>query len=170
MIELRRRFRCSARVLAGIFVSASVLTSLSPRPMLAQATTGSGPRELLGTFRDDYGSAFRITDTLFEHLPRTKYHIVEWHAAERFLIARNDAGNVQDGLLWTRIDWMPFDGMAPYTWGFCLTAYKAASADAARATPAANRETPRTGCGGYPFSRMRPVPADSVVGPVKEPR
>lgn len=170
MIELRRRFRCFGRVFAGAFVSAAVLTCMLPRSMPAQATTGTGPRELLGTFRDDYGNAFRITDTLFEHLPRTKYHIVEWHVAERFLIARNDAGNVQDGLLWTRIDWMPFDGMAPYTWGFCLTAYTAASADAARATPAAKREAPRTGCGGYPFSRMRPVPADSVARPGKELR
>lgn len=119
------------------------------------------PQELLGTFRDDYGSAYRVSESLFEHLPRAKYHIVEWHVAERYLIARNGADNVQDAGLWTRIDWMELTGMAPYTWGFCLTAFKAPTVDAARTTPAADRRTPRTGCGGFPFSRMQRTTMDA---------
>jgi len=59
---------------------------------------------------------------------------------------------------WARIDWMRFSGMAPYPWGFCLTAYRAPSRDVARATPALDRSRPRTGCNGSPFWRMRPAP------------
>lgn len=50
---------------------------------------------------------------------------------------------------------MRLSDLAPYTWAFCLTAYKAPTAESARATTAANRATPRTGCNGYPFSRMK---------------
>jgi hypothetical protein len=113
------------------------------------------PPELLGDFVDDYGISFHISDTLFLQRPRARYRIIEWNVAGRFLIAQNAADNPSDAGLWTRIDWMPFTGMAPYAWGFCLTAYKAPSAAAARATPPADRSTPRTGCNGFPFSRMR---------------
>jgi hypothetical protein len=126
----------------------------SPVPAQSRAAT-LPPAELLGEFRDDYGNAFRITDSLFAHLPGIRYHVVEWNVAEQYLIARNDSLNPADAGLWTRIDWMSFTDMAPWTWGFCLTAYKATSAAAARATPPASRETPRTGCNGFPFSRMR---------------
>ena len=147
------------RIMKGVAASLLIL-ALAGRPVPAQTTSSPRPpADLLGEFRDDYGNAFRITDSLFFHLPRARYHILEWNIGERFLIAQNDSGNPSDPGLWSRIDWMPFTGMAPYTWGFCLTAYKAATAALARATPAANRETPRTGCNGFPFSRMR-RPAD----------
>ena len=71
------------------------------------------------------------------------------------LIAQNDSANAYAPGLWTRIDWVRLDGMAPYTWAFCLTAYDAPTRAAAEATPPADRATPRTGCNGYPFSRMR---------------
>ncbi len=123
------------------------------------APRGSAPAELLGAFRDDYGNDFRISDSVFAHLPRSRYRVVEWNVAERYLIAQNDSLNASDAGLWTRIDWMPFSGMEPFTWGFCLTAYKAPTEAAARATPPADRAAPRTGCNGYPFSRMQRVSA-----------
>ena len=47
--------------------------------------------------------------------------------------------------------------MPPYKWAFCLSAWEAATqADAERAD-IARRDTPKTGCNGYPFSRMRRV-------------
>ena len=113
------------------------------------------PVELIGEFEDDYGNTFRISDSLFLQLPRARYHIVEWNSAGQFLIARNGEGNPGDAGLWTRIDWMTFSGMEPFTWGFCLTAYRAPTEATARATPAASRASPRTGCNGFPFSRMR---------------
>ena len=134
-------------------VLASILASCQPslRPKARPVV----PPELLGEFKDDYGNSFRVSDSLFEQLPSTRYQVVDWNLAEQYLIARNDDRNSSDPGLWTRIDWMRFTGMSPYTWGFCLTAYRAPTADAARATEAANRSTPRTGCNGHPFSRMR---------------
>jgi len=108
-----------------------------------------------GTFMDDYGNTFAISRTRFDQQPHGRFHLVEWHVDSQFVIARNDAGNTSDGGAWTRIDWMPLD-MAPYTWAFCFTAWKAPSREAARNTPAADRVHPRTGCNGRPFSRMRP--------------
>lgn len=111
-----------------------------------------------GEFTDDYGNLFAISDSLFAQQPHGRFEIVEWNVREQFVIAHNAATNASDPGLWTRIDWMQFEGMAPYTWGFCLTAYKAPTREAARATPAADRANPRTGCNGYPFSRMKPAP------------
>lgn len=119
------------------------------------ATVGSPPPSLVGEFRDDYGNQFHVSDSLFVQLPRLRYHVVEWNLEERYLLARNAEDNPSDRGLWTRIDWMAFTDMAPYTWGFCLTAYRAATAAAARATPPPDRTMPRTGCNGFPFSRMR---------------
>ncbi len=152
-----------------VWLAAALLSVVPTTAATAQAgassssralPTASAPAELLGAFRDDYGSAFHISDSLFVHLPRTRYRIVEWNVAERYVIAQNDAANPGDAGLWTRIDWMTFSDMAPYTWGFCLTAYKAATAAEARATPPANRATPRSGCNGFPFSRMRRATAE----------
>lgn len=116
------------------------------------------PAFVLGQFMDDYGNSFRLSFTLFEQLPRNRFHIVEWNVDEQYFVARNDSSNSSDAGRWTRVDWMPFSGMAPFTWGFCLTAYRAPTREAARATPPANRATPRTGCNGYPFSRMKAAP------------
>ncbi|WP_310571105.1 hypothetical protein [Gemmatimonas sp.] len=116
------------------------------------------PSEILGRFVDDYGNAFALSVQRFDQLPRGRFDIVEWHLEERYFIARNDAANPRDGGLWTRVDWMPFTGMEPYTWGFCLTAYRAPNVREARQTSAPNRDTPRTGCNGFPFSRMRRAP------------
>jgi Xaa-Pro aminopeptidase len=138
------------------------LTAELPRDAAGLETLRKGrdmrspPPALLGRFMDDYGNSFRVSPEIFEQLPRGRFRIVEWHAREQYFIAQNDSTNPGDAGLWTRIDWMPLDGMPPYVWGFCMTAYRAATAEAARATPAADRSAPRVGCGGYPFSRLRP--------------
>ena len=54
---------------------------------------------------------------------------------------------------------MALPGMPPYEWAFCLSAWDAPTqADAERAD-IARRDTPKTGCNGYRFSRMRRVQA-----------
>lgn len=142
-----------------IAVAAFFAGCATGRATPASTREGSPDPSVIGEFTDDYANSFRISEALFEQLPRARFHIVEWHAAERFFIAHNDASNPGDAGLWTRIDWMPLDGMPPFTWGFCMTAYRAATQDAARATPEPNRVTPRTGCNGHPFSRMKPAVA-----------
>jgi hypothetical protein len=110
---------------------------------------------LLGDFQDDYGSSYRISAVEWLHMPNARYRVVDWFPSRRYLIAQNDEHNKNAPGKWTRIDWVTLDGMAPYTWAFCLSAYDAPTREAAEATAIARPETPRTGCNGFPFSRMR---------------
>ncbi len=108
-----------------------------------------------GQFEDDYGIRYSISSQEWVQRDYARYRIEKWEPAEQYLIAQNHAGNATDAGLWTRIDWMTLEGMAPFEWAFCLTEYSAASAEAAAAATPPDRSTPRTGCNGYPFSRMR---------------
>ncbi len=118
------------------------------------------PDGLTGTFTDDYGVAYTISDVMWTQHPDNKYRIVAWYPEAGYLVAQNDEGNVSDGGLWTRIDWIRLEGMPPYTWAYCLTAYNAPTEAAAAAVNIAQKDTPRTGCNGFPFSRMKPAKAD----------
>jgi hypothetical protein len=133
-----------------------VLTACAAPPPPAEPEPAAPPTHILGSFTDDYGNEYEIAPKEWVQLPHGKFHIVEWHPAEQFLIAQNDSGNSSAPGRWTRIDWMDLPGMRPYYWAFCLSAYQAPTRDAARATAIARRETPRTGCNGFPFSRMKP--------------
>ena len=123
------------------------------RPVLPSQFTI--PSALLGAFADDYGSEHAIAPDRWLQHKRIRYRIVAWHVKDQYLIAQNDSTNPSDAGLWTRIDWLLLPGMAPYEWGFCLSAYKAPSAAAAESTSGANRAAPRTGCNGFPFTRMK---------------
>ena len=120
---------------------------------------GTAPIELLGAFQDDYGINYRIDADAWHQGERTTYHVRTWHANERYLIARNASSNPSGADRWTRIDWMPLPGMAPYEWAYCLSAYEARTPAAAEATEVARRDAPRTGCNGFPFSRMKRIDA-----------
>lgn len=133
----------------------ALLAAACAQPSTAPLPTTMPPALVLGEFQDDYGNRFSITPTEWFHQPRSRYHIVRWNPAGQYAIAQNDSTNRGEANRWTRIDWMVLPGMAPYEWGFCLTAYDAPTAAAAEATPTALRESPKTGCNGFPFSRMR---------------
>lgn len=138
---------------AGI---AALLFLIQCSPALRQPTHEKEiPELLLGHFTDDYGNHYSISRHEWVQHPGMRFKILEYHADGPFIIAQNHAANTQDAGLFTRIDITWFQNMLPWQWGFCLTEYKASSADAARAAPAALRATPKTGCGGYPFSRMK---------------
>lgn len=124
-----------------------------PSPVSAPATS-SPPAWMLGAFEDDYGSRHTITAEGWAQ-GYARYHVVRWDAAGEHLIARNDSANSEDAGRWTRIDWMRLEGMAPYTWAFCITTWNAATPQEAEAAAPADRSTPRTGCGGHPFTRMK---------------
>ena len=139
----------------------SMLVCLAGCALHADATRDAPPAMLLGDFVDDYGIGHRIADAEWLQRPDTRYRVVAWHADSQYLIARNDAGNRSDAGRWTRIDWIALPGMPPYEWAFCLSAWDAATqADAERAD-IARRDTPKTGCNGYPFSRMRRAGANT---------
>ena len=122
-----------------------------------EASPGTPPTMLLGDFVDDYDIDHRIGTNEWLQRPGTRYRVVAWHANAQYLVARNDAGNRADAGKWTRIDWIALPGMPPWEWAFCLSAWNAATQAEAERVTIARRDTPKTGCNGYPFSRMRRV-------------
>lgn len=116
------------------------------------------PVQLPARFTDDYGIRYTVSDTLWMQHPSAKYHILRWNKEQQFIIARNDINNATDQGLYTRIDYIKFSGMEPYTWGFCLSTYNAVSDSLAEFGPnKTDRANPRKGCNGFPFSRMKPA-------------
>lgn len=126
---------------------------------LSGAASARAPASVLGRFVDDYEGRYEISTTHWRHGTRLVYEIESWHADSQYVIARNASTNPRDAGTWVRIDWMPLTGMPPYAWAYCLSAYNAPTRDEARASRTANRAAPRTGCNGFPFSRMRAVPS-----------
>lgn len=118
-------------------------------------SAGGAPSFLQGDFEDDYGIKYSIDHNEWRQFPHAKYHILKWAISDQYLIARNDDLNPGEAGLWTRIDWVKLSGMPPFEWGFCISAYDAISAEAAESVDVVKRDTPRTGCNGHPFSRMR---------------
>jgi hypothetical protein len=120
------------------------------------------PVSLLGDFVDDYGIAYSISAGEWFQRSRARYRISQVDTVAGYLVARNDMKNPSEPGLWSRIDWVRLK-MAPYEWAFCLSAYAAVTQEAAQATTIARHDTPRTGCNGHPFSRMRRAgPADTL--------
>lgn len=129
--------------------------SLIPAVSASNQATDSIPSYLRGNFEDDYGIKYSINDSLWIQHPSTKYHIIACDTTEKYLLVKNDMENKTDGGLFTRIDYMQFTNMQPFGWGFCLTIYNATTVEKAKAMKEADRNNPKTGCGGYPFSRMK---------------
>jgi hypothetical protein len=147
----------TAALIATVAIAASACAAKKPpaAPIPRPAPAIIVPPLVIGRFADDYGSNHTVTADEWLHEPHNKYHIAKWVAGQEYLVAYNDVNNPADGGKWTRIDWVQLPGMPPYEWGFCLSAYKAATAAEAEATTTANRASPRTGCNGFPFTRMK---------------
>jgi hypothetical protein len=133
-------------------VLAACAPSASPAPSAVQ---GAPPAWMLGAFEDDYGSRHTISAEGWTQEDYARYHVVRWNAEGEYLVARNDSANPADGGRWTRIDWVPLAGMEPYGWAYCISTWNAATVEEAEAAATADRATPRTGCGGHPFTRMK---------------
>lgn len=121
-------------------------------------STPAVPASLQGEFVDDYANRYTIGAREWLQLPASRHHVVRMDAAGQYLIARNDSSNGTAPGKWMRIDWVALEGMPPYEWGFCYSAWQAPTKAAADSVRVARRETPRTGCNGHPFTRMRRVP------------
>ena len=151
-----RSIRGFLPILAALWLTGSLPSVQSPSHVVA-------PDLLLGTFMDDYGIGYRITDSSWALGSRDRYDIEAWHDSAQFLVARNGSNNTSHPGQWTRIDWVRLEGMPPFEWAFCLIVYSGETAAAAQANNTADHANPRNGCNGFPFSRMRRVPADSVA-------
>ncbi len=111
----------------------------------------------LGSFVDDYGIKYEVKNDLWVQEPNIKYHILEWNEKGKFIIARNDKNNPTDKKLYTRIDLTNFENMGDFKWGFCLTKYDATTFNHAKNWDVTDKQIPKTGCNGFPFSRMKRV-------------
>ena len=109
----------------------------------------------LGQFVDDYGIEYEIKNDLWIQQPNVKYNVVEWNEKEKYILAKNDKGNPSEKNLYTRIDLTNFENMGDFKWGFCLTKYDASSLVEAKNWAAADKVNAKTGCNGFPFSRMK---------------
>lgn len=148
-MTFRRSIR--PRAVALFILLPAVGCARNARPSVSAAP----PAWMLGAFEDDYQSPHAITADSWTQDRYATYHVVRWSVEGQFLVARNDAGNREDAGKWTRIDWMRLEGMAPYEWAYCISTWNAATQEEAAASTVARRETPRTGCGGHPFTRMK---------------
>lgn len=135
-----------------------------PATLWGQSQIGSAgpPTDIVGEFVDDYGIEYDITASLWIQGMSTRYHIVEWNVEAQYALARNDAENSSESDLWTRIDWVFLED-SDFEWAFCYAVYDADSLDEARTSSPSNRNAPRTGCNGFPFSRMRRVAAPGAT-------
>lgn len=123
----------------------------------AQPSSQKLPKFLQGSFEDDYGSKYKITDSTMQQLPHSQYNIIEWNEKESYILAKNASSNSYKPGLFTRIDVIQFKDMEPFIWGYCYTEYKANSLEEAR-QKTADKENPRKGCNGFPFTRMKALP------------
>lgn len=151
----------------GSLLVGALLACAPPRPAppptpavvdLGAVLSRSAP---LGEFVDDYGEQYRITPREWLQRPHGRLLVARWEVRSSHLIALNDSSNQYDPGKWSRIDWIELDGMPPWEWAFCLTAYAAPTADSAEASRIAHPETPRTGCNGHPYTRLKRLPDSS---------
>lgn len=130
----------------------------SPEKTSEKGNEKKPPEFMIGLFEDDYEIQYSVSDSTFILLPKDVYYIQKWELSQQYLITRNDSSNAFDPGKWTRIDWIKLEDMEPFEWAFCLSVFNANSAqDAESMGENVNPETPRTGCNGFPFSRMKRV-------------
>lgn len=112
------------------------------------------PALLVGDFVDDYGSTHTISTESWIH-GSAEYRVVSWDAEAQHAIAQNAERNPTERGLWSRFDWVLLDASSEYPWAYCQIVYDAEDEQRARDAAPANREEPRNGCNGHPYTRMK---------------
>lgn len=120
-------------------------------------TGGVVPLPIVGRWVDDFDFIHRITEEEWtissEGLPDTVFHVDHWDATVGYLVAQNDADNVNEPNLWTRIDWTALTGSS---FSFCEVITDAPTMAEAEAVAVADRTDPATGgCLGNPWVPLR---------------
>ena len=113
---------------------------------------GAPPTYMRGNFTDDYDIKYSISDTSWIQYPDFEMSVVTIDTIEMFIL-----GYDTEDSTYTKVDYMPFQNQGDYTWGFCYTTYEKENQADALSAASANRDTPKTGCNGFPFSRMKRV-------------
>jgi hypothetical protein len=115
-----------------------------------------------GNFSDDYGSKYTISKKNWRHHGNGNYHILKWNYKKQYILLKNDENNLSAAGKYTRIDYMEFKEMENWTWGYCYTIYNAENKRIALKKAKADRQNPKKGCNGYPFSRMKKENIDQI--------
>jgi len=131
--------------------------------LLASGPSGCGddsngddgtPLEIIGTFGDEWGSTYVITETLITLSGMgtpSEFHITSYDNANDFLIAQNGADNEYSPDLWSRFDW----AWSESDLYLCQIAYDAATEAAALAASGADpADLTGAGCNGFAWSKL----------------
>jgi hypothetical protein len=151
----RMRFRFARLTMTLLTLCSGVNACATASRGTSAVVEGTPPAYVLGSFVDDYGGHHTISPSEWVQGRDDRYRIVRWNADAHYLIAENNSTGPASLGRWTRIDWVPLDGLPPYRWAFCFSAYEMKTAAAAESSMVAKTATPRDGCNGYPFTRMR---------------
>lgn len=135
-------------------LSRTELLRLMPDSLHDRLFTEPRPPFPTGRFVDDYGSVHRISAEEWRQDAYVQMRIRGVNPARRYLIGSAIPADSSAAARWSRVDWISLDG-APWSWAYCIIAYDRPSAALSEADTSARPETPRTGCNGFPFTRMR---------------
>ncbi|MBU2513742.1 hypothetical protein KJ966_20570 [bacterium] len=123
------------------------------------SNTSSKTSEIFGNFTDNYSGTHTITAATWVN-GISSYLISKINKTDRYLIAKNDAGNPFNGGLYSRFDWTVDSNGNRY---YCQIAYNATSAADAEAVNTADKTSPSTGgCGGFAWSKL--ISFNEVLG------
>jgi hypothetical protein len=120
-------------------------------------TTDQGPLEIIGQWVDGFGYEHEVRQETWVFDPLGAPSIVwftQYDNAAGWIIGQNDAVDSWNPDLWSRYDF----GYVDDTLHFCQTIYDAPDEATALATPAADLADLDTGCVGFPWSDLLPLP------------
>ena len=120
-------------------------------------TPSSDRIAIAGIHLDSYGGDNKVTDkawTVGTGDSAATFEITQYDNASGFAIAENGAENEYNPGLWSRFDYVEYEG----DWWVCTTAYAAASEQEAAETPASDATDPSSGgCGGtFAWTNLTP--------------
>ncbi len=139
---------------ASAGASAGAGGALACEPLPDAGKGGAGGAEALsitGEYEDDWGGIHTITDAQWTQYG--VFEITQFSNDGGWIVARATATDAFNPCLWSRFDFVEFQGELY----FCQGTYDAESeADALSAPPADATDPTTTGCGSYSWSRLTP--------------
>ena len=113
---------------------------------------------LEGNWSDEWGSHHHIDPRIWEDSSGAAYHITlaSHTPGEGWMVARNDARNAWNPLLWSRFDWVtdPATGVTYY----CQAGFSSTTEEVALGIDLADASDLAAGCAGFPWTALEPDP------------
>ena len=133
-----------------------LLCSCTVNKSLETTSNTTPPSYLIGSYEDDYGIAYEISQDTFRLLPELTYEIKSWNLSGQYFLMKEIRADEKN--VYARIDWITLpEDIDGYSWAYCMSTYDAASLQEAQSVEIADRSRPKEGCNGFPFSRMKVV-------------